>query len=425
MIITIIVDIIIKMKIVLASPYPFTEEPGGVKDFILGLKKALQKKNCEVKIIAPGSTDALKKGLIDFVLGMDFKIVTDQTGFRASLSRKTTADKILREVKPDIIVINEPFVPSVGHTLISSLTRIKDEKRPVVVGQFHANREDLNWPLKTVEFVFRHLVRRPTLNGKKILGLSSGFVSTINNNLDGRIAVSQATKNFWQKKFPGDYKVIYNGIDTDELIPNGVKIDNWVNPTSPRLCGTRVILFAGRHDPRKGIGDLIMAIKILAQEGNSNIRLKIAGKGEITGFLQGMVRKLNLQKYIHFVGILPRRELVKAYKAADLVVVPSTGGEGFNRIIIEARSCGTMVVCTDIGGQNEAIGKDLSSFMAKRKNPHDLARQILAVLNLPEAKKQEIMRRGRLEVKALFGWDKIASEHRNYYKKMIKDKLRE
>ncbi|MBF8250287.1 MAG: hypothetical protein HW400_888, partial [Candidatus Levybacteria bacterium] len=306
----------------MASAYPFTEEPGGVKDFILGLKTALVKLGCEVFVVAPGSQDAYKKGLIDFILGMDFKVVTDQTGFRASLSRKTTADKILKEVKPDMIVIHEPFVPSVGHTIISSLARlarrslgeggIKNGKKPVVVGQFHANREDLNWPLKTVEFVFRHLVRRPTINGNKVLGLSSGFVSTINNNLDGRIAVSSATKNFWQKKFQGDYKVIYNGIDTDELTPDTI------SPATGGIRGARrTILFAGRHDSRKGIGDLIKAINLLVQSGIENIRLKIAGAGEMTGFLQAMVRKSDLQKYIQFVGVLSRKELVKAYRTAD------------------------------------------------------------------------------------------------------------
>ena len=398
----------------MASAYPFTEEPGGVKDFILGLKTALVKLGCEVFVVAPGSQDAYKKGLIDFILGMDFKVVTDQTGFRASLSRKTTADKILKEVKPDIIVVHEPFVPSIGHTIISSVVRARNGKTPIIIGQFHANREDLNWPLKAVEFVFRHLVRRPTINGNKVLGLSSGFVSTINNNLDGRIAVSSATKNFWQKKFPGDYKVIYNGIDTDELTPD---------TTSPATGGIRgarrTILFAGRHDSRKGIGDLIKAINLLVQSGIENIRLKIAGAGEMTGFLQAMVRKSDLQKYIQFVGVLSRKELVKAYRTADLVVAPSIGGEGFNRTIIEARSCGTLVVCTDIGGQNEAIGKDLSPFMAKRKNPHNLAKQIMTVLNLPQAKKQEISKRGREEVTSLFDWSKIAGEHLAYYQELI------
>lgn len=389
-----------QLSIALFSSYAFTKDPGGVKDFILGLKKALQRQGCKVFVIAPGSQDALGKNQVDFVLGKGFKIATDQTAFRVSFSRKETAKKILGLIKPDVIAIHEPYLPSVGYTIISSITKAKNGRHPVIIGQFHASREDLNWPLKAVEFVFRH----------------SSYLSTINNNLDGRIAVSRATKNFWQEKFPSQYKVIYNGIDTKELSIEGPKIKKWLKN------GQRIVFFAGRHDSRKGISDLIRAFKILVQEGHENIRLKIAGFGEMTAVLREMVKKLDLQKYIQFVGVLPREELVKAYRTADLVVAPSTGGEGFNRTIIEARSCGRMVICTDIEGHKEAIGKDLFPFMAKPKNPRSLARQIMTVLNLPETKKQEIKRRGREDVISHFDWDKIAREHLEYYKKMINDK---
>ncbi|MDZ4209982.1 MAG: glycosyltransferase, partial [Candidatus Curtissbacteria bacterium] len=165
----------------------------------------------------------------------------------------------------------------------------------------------MNWQFKAVEFVARHLIRRPKLNGKTV-GLSIGYVSTISHNLDGRIAVSEATKSFWQKKSPAEYRVIYNGIDTHEL--------SLENPPSPRLPPSqtlrrtsrraRVILFAGRHDSRKGISDLIKAFHILRLNGIDNIRLKITGKGELTESLRELVKKLKLQKIIQFVGVLSR-----------------------------------------------------------------------------------------------------------------------
>jgi len=403
-----------KLTVLLVSSYAFSEEPGGVKDFILGLKIALQKSACEVFIVAPGSKDAQKKGLVDFVLGMDFKIATDQTECRVGFSRKETAGKILSKIKPDIIVIHEPFVPSIGHTIISSVVRGKEGRpNPIIIGQFHARREDLNWSLKIAEFLARHIIRRPKLSKKTILSLSSGYVSTINDNLHGRIAVSQATKNFWQTKLASDYKVIYNGIDTSRLTISGPKINIW------RKNKKKIILFAGRHDPRKGIGDLINALNILVQNGHEDIMLKIAGKGEITESLQKMVKKLNLQNHVQFIGVLPYSLLIKAYRIADLVVAPSTGGEGFNRTIIEARSCGTLVVCTDIDGQNEAIGKDLLPFMVKPKNPQSLAKQIITVLNLPETEKQRIKKQGRKEVESHFDWKIIAKQHLVYYKSLI------
>ena len=379
-----------KISILLVSSYEFTQDPGGVKDFILGLKQALQKQGHTVNVAAPGSEDAQRKGLVDFVLGMGFKVTTDQTEFRASLSRKKTARRILDIVKPDVIVLHEPFVPSIGHTIISTIKKVKnDGLDPIIVGQFHARREDFNWSLKVAEFIARHLIRRPKLDRKTMLSFSSGYVNTINSNLDGRIAVSQATKECWQEKLPADYEVIYNGIDTDKLIINGPKIENW------RRDGKKIILFAGRHDRRKGIDDLINAFSILIWNGIDDIKLKITGKGEMTETLRKIVDGLGLGKHIEFTGILSREQLIKAYRTADLVVAPSVEGEGFNRTIIEARACGTPVVCTNIKGQNEAIGKDLSTFMAKSRNPEHLASQIVAILNMNKAKRKEIMRKSR------------------------------
>jgi phosphatidylinositol alpha-mannosyltransferase len=403
-----------RLSILLVSSYEFLQNPGGVRDFILGLKKNLLKLGCVVNVVAPGSQEAREKGLVDYILGMGFRVTTDQTEFRASLSRKETAEKILNNVKPDIIVLHEPFVPSIGHTIISSLNKIRDTReRPIIVGQFHARRGDFNWSLTAAEFVFRHFIRRPKFNRRTVLGFSSGYVMTINSNLDARIAVSQATKKFWEEKLPADYKVIYNGIDVDRLTPDGPKIKSWMKNKK------KIILFAGRHDRRKGIEDLINAFNILIWNDIDDIRLKITGRGEMTLVLERMVRELGLQRYVEFTGILSQNNLAKAYRTADLMVASSTEGEGFNRTIIEARSCGTLVVCTDIKGHQEAIGKDLYPFMAKPKNSEHLAQQIMAVLDMDKARKSKISKKSREEAKALFGWENIAKKHLNFYKNLV------
>lgn len=419
------------MKIALVSPYEFTEEPGGVKDFILGLKSALLEKGHIAAIIAPGSKETEKEGLIDYALGMPFKLSTDQTEFKGSFSRKKTAREILEKVKPDIIVIHEPLVPTIGHTMISTVLRMKDDVmrpagnrmerqpmagRPIVIGQFHARREGFGFRLKAIEFIGKHLIRRPRLNRRTVLGLSAGYISTINKNLDARIAVSEASREFWEKKYQGEYKVIYNGINAEELTPNGEKIESWKEQDKT------IILFAGRHDSRKGIDDLIEAFNLLTQAGNSDLRLKITGKGEMTEDLRELVKKLGLETFVEFVGVLPRSELIKAYRTADLLVAPSVDGEGFNRTIAEARSCGTLVVCTNIDGQKEAIGRELSRFMARPKNPKSLARQIKTVLNLPQAEKQRIRKLGREDVIARFDWSNIAKQHIDFYENLLSSK---
>ena len=63
--------------------------------------------------------------------------------------------------------------------------------------------------------------------------------------LHGRIAVSAAARHFIDRYFPGDYKVIPNGVDVD-YYRKAVPIARWQD-------GHANLLFVGRLEPRKGL----------------------------------------------------------------------------------------------------------------------------------------------------------------------------
>src|SRR5206468_7604777 len=86
--------------------------------------------------------------------------------------------------------------------------------------------------------------------------------------LHGRIAVSAAARHFIDRFFPGDYKVIPNGVDVQRFA-NAVPIARW-------QYGTPNVLFVGRHEPRKGLLDLLKAHRIL-RKTVSRSRLLIVG----------------------------------------------------------------------------------------------------------------------------------------------------
>ena len=91
--------------------------------------------------------------------------------------------------------------------------------------------------------------------------------------LHGRIAVSAAARHFIDRFFPGDYKVIPNGVDVARYA-NAVPIARWQD-------GTPNVLFVGRHEPRKGLLDLLKAHRILRKTGSrlaaARRRLRAAG----------------------------------------------------------------------------------------------------------------------------------------------------
>ena len=97
-------------------------------------------------------------------------------------------------------------------------------------------------------------------------GACGGYV----DRLHGRIAVSAAARHFIDRYFPGDYKVIPNGVDI-ERFRRAVPIARWQD-------GTPNILFVGRFEPRKGLLDLLKAYRILRKTG-CDCRLLVVGSG--------------------------------------------------------------------------------------------------------------------------------------------------
>jgi phosphatidylinositol alpha-mannosyltransferase len=74
--------------------------------------------------------------------------------------------------------------------------------------------------------------------GRRLMGPSVG-------RIHGRIAVSAAARHFIERFFPGDYKVIPNGVDIGRF-DRAVPIARWQD-------GTKNILFVGRFESRKGL----------------------------------------------------------------------------------------------------------------------------------------------------------------------------
>ena len=68
--------------------------------------------------------------------------------------------------------------------------------------------------------------------------LTSRMLGPIVARLHGRIAVSAAARHFIDRYFPGDYKVIPNGVDVD-FYQRAVPIARWQD-------GRRNLLFVGR-----------------------------------------------------------------------------------------------------------------------------------------------------------------------------------
>lgn len=401
-----------RLRVLVHSPYRKTDGlPSGVNNLIEESIPHLERLGCEIKTVRPSPLwyPIQKKDDSDYHLGRGFPAIAKTTDFEVGLAfNKRGARDILEDAKPHIVVCHEPAIPFAAHTLISANPKVEGDKRlvPFIAVQ-HAGMPD-GGVERLTELVRELLIiaRRPKLQNFRPT-FTPGWVATLKKEFSGWIAVSKGTRDFWKRYNPQEYTVIYNGIEIDDFSPEGEIFDEW------KIGNRKNVLGVGRHDRRKGFDDLLRAHKKNIEAGYDEA-LWLTGGGEMTERLKEIVQAENIPN-VEFLGFLSKNDLAKAYRTADIVVASSVGGEGFNRTIAEGRISGTLVVCTDIDGQREAIGVDLAPFMAKPRNPEDLARQIREMLGLPEEYAQELKEKSRKDAIQSFGWETIAGQYITYF----------
>ncbi len=100
-------------------------------------------------------------------------------------------------------------------------------------------------------------------------------------------------------------------------------------------------------------------IKLFAEflKENTNIQLKIYGKGSQKEELVALVNELNIQAKVEFCGFVNKDDLVKAFNSLDIFVALSRS-ESFGVAVLEAQSCEKPVIVSNVGGLPEVVAKD-------------------------------------------------------------------
>ncbi len=155
-----------------------------------------------------------------------------------------------------------------------------------------------------------------------------------------RIAISQATKSSYQKKyFQEGLPIIYNGIKKSEAkIFEGLQ------------RGKINILFAGRFEPQKGIDELCKVI--LALKDFDVYHFHIIGEGSFEPVIKERLKKCkNVSIYAKIYS------LSDYFSSFDYLFMPSNY-EGLASIAIEASLSKTPVIANSAPGLEETLPED-------------------------------------------------------------------
>ena len=372
-----------RLKVALVSPYDFAFK-GGVVSHVVSLGNELSKRGHDVKILAPCSDPELvETGEVELIsFGRSIPVPTAGSISRISFSvwHRPRLRATLENEEFDVVHLHEPLMP------MFALMCCFLAKAPKV-GTFHAYNES-----RASGYTF----------WKPVLAKAA-------SRLDGRIAVSEPARDFARRYFPGDYKVIPNGIDVARF--------GKPTPWPARMDREKTnILFVGRMgEKRKGLRYLLGAYSTLKWEF-PDLRLVIVGPGEPdpASYLTMGERAID---DVVFTGPVSDDELPGYYQAADIFCTPATGKESFGYVVVEAMAAGTPVVATSIPGFSGVMRDGGQGFLVEPKSEESIA-DALRVLILDRSLRQRLGAAGR-DWAQQYRWNSLAESVIDSYRTAI------
>jgi len=362
------------VKIGLVCPYIYPEA-GGVAQHVRFLYENLRLAGHDVRIIT-ASHGPQRSSEGDIIrLGVGFSVRTNGSVGTLTFSPRYIGQirRMLQEEQFDLLHFHEPFVPFLSLFLLRESTSVN-------VATFHA---------------FAGFSPSYELGSRVMRGHAA--------RLHGRIAVSAAARHFIDRFFPGDYKVIPNGVDVPRYA-NAVPIARWQD-------GTPNILFVGRHEPRKGLLDLLKAQRALRKTGYGT-RLLVVGSGPQEREARRYVATRGLQG-VEFLGRVSDAEKAQLFRTADVYVSPATGGESFGIVLLEAMAAGAPIVASDIHGYKGVVRREREGLLVPPRDPKGLAKAIARLLDDPDLRAR-MSAAGQARA-AEFGWPRVTARVEDYY----------
>lgn len=190
---------------------------------------------------------------------------------------------------------------------------------------------------------------------------------------------------------------------------------------------TKMVVYVGRFDPRKGIETLVRAVdQLQSAKCDRDLRLVIGGgsrpgrsDGQERDRIAGIVNRLGMESFTEFPGRISDDDLPIYYAAADVVVVPSHY-EPFGLVAIEAMASGTPVVASDVGGLQFTVLSEQTGLRVPAKDVAGFAQAIQRILDNPDWQNQ-LGQTARQHVEQRFSWDGVATELSNLYRELLQE----
>lgn len=219
-------------------------------------------------------------------------------------------------------------------------------------------------------------------------------------------------------------KQFYN-VDTAKIriVPNGVDPQRF-NPVGDsekikhrlKVGNRQCVLFVGRLIPRKGLGYLVEAAKLVVKERKETLFI-IVGNGPSKNKLVSDIEEAGLTNNFAFLGDVSEQDLPAVYRCADVFALPSIQ-EGQGIALLEAQSSAKPVVAFNVSGVAEAVRHGETGLLVKAGSSEELAEALLRILS-DSRLRLKMGAKGRKFVSRELSWDVCAQKMLSVYREAL------
>ena len=235
------------------------------------------------------------------------------------------------------------------------------------------------------------------------------------------ISVCEAEYNLLRELGLNEKKLhlIYNGVK-EPILDSAKSMELAerfrLNPETQIILGT-----AARLNEAKGLTYLLKAFAALTPSpspigrGEKELRLVIAGTGELEASLKQEAQDLGISDRVIFTGYLD--DLPNLMQLFDIFVLPSLH-EPFGLVCAEAMSQSKPVVVTGVGGLAEQVSDRQTGFIVMPRDPDDLAAKLAELINDRELR-DRFAKSGYARYRELFSSEIMLTKTSNLYNSLI------